>query len=99
MKEALENNARSKQLIFNQLGCHFKSSLIKLSAEENSPNGFIDHLEYHPIVNSRAHKVGRKETHQILNVNFRNTYNTFLQSAIQKTSMDTNDKLILVYYL
>lgn len=65
----------------------------------NANIGFVTHLEYYPMVNARTHKVGKTGEQRILNSTFRQTYDNFLQSVIQKKSMTTSDKLIFVYYL
>lgn len=79
----------------NRLGCFFKSGLI--DTEVIQGKHFFNHLEYHPMVNKRAHIVGNNN--QIKNVTFRNTYDSFLSTTIYKDKMSQEDKLILVYYL
>jgi hypothetical protein len=56
MKEYLEM-ARPR-LLMNGLGTHFCCSLIEI-AEDNSVGGFTELLEYHPLINSRAHSLGK----------------------------------------
>lgn len=46
------------RLLMTGLGTHFKSSLIDID-EENAADGFTQLLEYHPMINSRAHSLGK----------------------------------------
>jgi hypothetical protein len=49
---------------------HVKSSLITLDEETTATR--ISHLlEYHPMVNARAHNIGKNGAHKILNKQFR----------------------------
>lgn len=52
------------------IGTHFKSSLLTITPD-NATIGFNRHLEYHPMVNRRAHKVGGENSNRILNREFR----------------------------
>jgi hypothetical protein len=61
----------------HRLGTHFSSSLLKID-DKNAATGFTRHLEYHPMVNRRAHKVGGEGSNRILNREFRQTYDSFL---------------------
>jgi len=60
-----------------KIGTHFKSTLLTISPD-NSAFGFNRFLEYHPMVNRRAHKVGGENSNRILNREFRLTYDSFL---------------------
>ena len=62
------------------LGAHFKSSLIDVNQLNAEQRNFNKLLEYHPMVNSRAHLIGKGR--QILNTTFRQTYDRFLGSMI-----------------
>jgi len=77
------------------IGCFFKSDLLDTETVESV--NFLRHLEYHPMVNKRAHIVGKNA--KIQNVTFRNTYDSFLKTMVQKPGMSIEDKLSLVYYL
>lgn len=81
-----------------RLGTHFSSSLLNLDAG-NAANGFVQHLEYHPMVNRRAHKVGGEGSNRILNREFRQTYDNFLTTLAQKESLTDSEKLCFVYFL
>ena len=97
MSECIKLNYSSHQ--FNVLGTHFTSGLVTIN-ELNAEKGFLKLLEYHPMVNTRAHNVGKEGTNTILNRTFNETYNTFLSSLAQKKSHETlEDRMIFVYYL
>jgi hypothetical protein len=68
-------------------------------SDQNSSLGFTSHLEYHPMVNRRAHKVGGEASNRILNREFRQTYDSFLTTLAQKRELSEADKLCFVYFL
>ena len=76
----------------------FESSLLKVNPDLTS-QGFSKHLEYYPMINARAHKVGQDNKTQILNKTFRQTYDMFLQSMAFKKKLSFTDQLVFVYYL
>ena len=49
------------------------------------------------MVNSRTHLLG--QSHKIMNATFRQTYDNFLSSNVQKPLLTNEDKMIFVYYL
>jgi hypothetical protein len=55
------------------------------------------------MVNARAHVIGKDGAHKILNREFRQTYDIFLDSVVQKKivngALSTSDLLTQVYYL
>lgn len=51
------------------------------------------------MINSRAHKVGDDINAGILNVQFRETYNKFLVTIVEKKDLEDEDWLNLTYYL
>ena len=51
------------------------------------------------MINSRAHKVGDDINAGILNVQFRETYNRFLVTIVEKKALENEDWLNLTYYL
>ena len=81
-----------------RLGTFFNSTLLQIDSE-NSQQGFTRHLEYHPMVNRRAHKIGGDSSNRILNREFRQTYDNFLTTMSQKPQMTDADKLCFVYFL
>lgn len=79
---------------------HVKSSLITLDEETT---GISHLLEYHPMVNARAHIIGKDGAHKILNRQFRETYDKFLDQILHKKivneKMTSSDLMTQVYYL
>lgn len=67
-----------------QIKGQFKSSLFERRHNE-SQSCFTKMLEYNPMINSRAHKVGQDNTRSILNKTFRQTYDKFLKTTAYKT--------------
>ncbi len=63
------------------LSSSFQSKLYSKDLEQE---GF-KHLDYYPVVNSRAHSVGEREM-WTLNKNFKRTYDTFLQLMSEEAS-------------
>jgi hypothetical protein len=58
------------------------------------------HLDYYPLVNSRAHQMADDTNQGILNREFRQTYNKFLLSLVEKSKLSTEDLLNwTLYYL
>lgn len=49
------------------------------------------------MVNSRTHLLG--QSHKILNATFRQTYDNFLLSSVQKKELGFVEKMVFVYYL
>ena len=91
MRESLmRNNA-----ILNQAGVFFESDLIKCSPETSN----FRHLDYFPMINARAHKLGGDANPGILNRQFRDTYNRFLKVMAEKIKLDEIDLLNFTYYL
>ena len=83
------------------IGSSFKSGLFSRDLEQA---GF-KHLDYFPVVNSRAHSVGDREM-WTLNKNFKKTYDSFLQIMSEEASSkrakpmdDPYHRLLQVQYL
>ena len=77
------------------LGTFFESGLVKCSERSS---GFR-HLDYFPLVNSRAHKLGDEQQAGILNQQFKNTYNVFLKTMLEKDRLNNADWLCYTFYL
>ncbi|WP_425401017.1 hypothetical protein [Aeoliella sp.] len=58
---------------------------------------WIQHLEYSPLVNARAHRLGRDR--RIVNTAFRNQYHRLMNVLRYKAELTEEDKLDVVYYL
>lgn len=56
-----------------------------------------EHLEYKPLVNARAHALGKRR--QIVNDRLHTQYHAFLKQLSYKKSLDDADRLALAYYL
>lgn len=56
-----------------------------------------EHLEYSPLVNARAHSLGRRR--QIVNAALHEQYHRFLKTLSYRKSLDDTDLLATVYYL
>ena len=69
-----------------------------MDEEDAGISGFTKHLEYHPMVNGRAHTLGSSDN-RILNATFKRTYEKFLTTKVQKPHLTNEEKLEFVYYL
>jgi hypothetical protein len=78
----------------NGCGLYLKSGLITIDPIERRA---YEHLEYKPLVNNRAHRVGAD--HRILNDRIRGQYQQFLQILTQKPEFDAMDQMSTAYYL
>ena len=96
MRECLLLNKGNASFI--NIGTHFKSSLLEIN-DANAKTGYTMCLEYFPMVNTRAHRIGQDGTHAILNKTFSETYNQFLSTLAQKGALTMEDKMTFVYYL
>jgi hypothetical protein len=56
-----------------------------------------EHLEYKPLVNARAHSLGKRR--QIVNDAFHQQYHRFLTTLTYHATLDDADLLAVVYYL
>ena len=77
----------------------FKSKLFEMDDMVEPGSQFAKMLEYNPMINARAHKIGQSGRHQILNKTFRETYDRFLSGKVIKPELTFEDKMIFVYYL
>lgn len=75
------------------------SSILVDKKESTHRRMFTKMLEYDPMINARAHKIGQQGEHKILNRNLRETYDNFLQTVSCKRRISYEDKLIMLYYL
>jgi hypothetical protein len=98
----------SQANVKRRVGTQFKSSLVEVNEHEESHDLF-NFLDYFPLVNARAHRVGgmdsassnsSNETKQwILNKNLRETYMNFMIQMIIKRKWSAHDRLMFVNYL
>ncbi len=75
-------------------GRYLKCGLITIDPIQRRA---YQHLEYKPLVNNRAHRVGAD--YRILNDRIRSQYQQFLQILSEKESLDDMDKMSTAYYL
>ena len=90
----LEYISRSDKLC-NIIGSNFKSSLYENFITKFKPR----HLEYFPLVNSRAHNCGDQNRAKIRNNEFRRQYNAYLVNSIEKNRLENPDKMCFAYFL
>ena len=90
MKESIMKN----NVLLPQTGTFFESDLIKCSPATSN----FRHLDYFPMINARAHKLGDNANPGILNRQFRQTYNNLLKTLIEKPKLDEIDLLNMTYY-
>lgn len=76
------------------LGPHFDSLLVTV---EPIGRHIYEHLEYAPLVNARAHRLGNRV--KILNDALDTQYRAFLRQLIYKPALDADDRLAASYYL
>lgn len=93
IKEFMENKNKYKIYVGN----NFNSTL--LTVDESNDQDVFNHLDYHPLLNARVHKVGQSNKLSILNREFRTTYQNFIISLISKKEITCKDYLRLSYYL
>lgn len=54
-------------------------------------------LEYDPLINARAHSISDKKQN-ILNKDFRKTYENFLEYCVERPTLGEREKIILTSY-
>ncbi|CAO3614855.1 unnamed protein product [Cunninghamella blakesleeana] len=82
------------QSLLKYIGINFESSLIKLRPYEHE---YLKILDYYPAVNARAHCLGSYI--EIINKEFYNQYNQFLNYLNQGITRKFNDYVIFSIYL
>lgn len=75
-----------------QCGLALDAPLLKIDPVERN---FYQHLEYAPLVNPRAHKVGAE--HKILNQKFRANYERYMLVLAQQPGLSEADKLAVAW--
>ena len=76
------------------VGPHFESPLLTIEPIERH---IYEHLEYAPLVNARAHRLGNHV--KILNDALGSQYRAFLRQLIYKPRPEADDLLAATYYL
>ncbi|MFT5154744.1 MAG: LysM repeat protein, partial [Planctomycetota bacterium] len=77
-----------------QCGASLVSTLVTVDPVER---GTYQHLEYSPLVNARAHRLGRER--KIANPQLHSQYHQFLRVLRYIPQPDEEDRLALAYYL
>jgi hypothetical protein len=85
---------RQRQDFLDQCGPYLDSKLLKIDPIERRS---YEHLEYTPLVNQRAHRVGAEN--RIPNPVLRQQYQRLLDILAHKAALDAVDQMSVVYYL
>lgn len=85
---------RHRDDFLSQCGPWLDSKLITIDPIERR---VYEHLEYSPLVNQRAHRVGSEN--RIANPVFRAQYQALLSILAHRPSLDAMDQMSVVYYL
>jgi hypothetical protein len=93
IKELLLQNDSLRQIV----GPNFKSSI--LSTDETNNADILKHLDYHPIINARVHRLGQENKLTILNRELKETYQQFIVYLISLKHINSKNWLRLSYYL
>lgn len=91
---ALREWLRHRDDFVAQLGPFLDSTLLRIDPIERRA---YEHLEYSPLVNQRAHRVGAEN--RIANTIFREHYQSLMNILAHKSSLDAMDEMSVVYYL
>ena len=81
-------------LIVNECGGRLNSPLLKVDLVERRQ---VEHLEYKPLVNARAHSLGKRR--QIVNDRFNEQYHRALKQLGYSRQLSDDDLLVVTYYL
>ena len=80
--------------LVNEIGGRLRSPLLAIDPVLRRT---FEHLEYKPLVNARAHALGKRR--QIVNDRFHEQYHRWLAQAAYDRDLSTDDKLTATYYL
>ncbi len=93
-KEALSEFLSMEKDFLNRCGVALESDLISVDPIHRVR---YEHLEYRPLINQRAHRLGGEN--RILNPAIRGQYIKFLNVLSQRKKMSSEDRLAVTYYL
>jgi len=85
---------RQRDDFLQQCGSYLDSKLVKIDPIERRT---YEHLEYSPLVNQRAHRLGAEN--RIPNPVLRAQYQHLLDILAHKPTLDAMDEMSVVYYL
>jgi len=87
--EYFEKNPNYKTLVGNYL----QTTLMNIVPSDHG----YRHLDYYPLINARAHRIGEGE--RVMNKNLRAVYHKLIEYLFEKKTLSVVDKLNLCYYL
>ncbi|KAF7724032.1 hypothetical protein EC973_001439 [Apophysomyces ossiformis] len=93
IQQLLEHKDNFHCLLGN-VGRAFESPLVSIQPAEHKT---LEILDYYPIINARAHRIG--SAYEILNKQFYNQYDKFLDYLSQKSRASPADRAVLAIYL
>ncbi|KAG0175637.1 hypothetical protein DFQ28_006599 [Apophysomyces sp. BC1034] len=91
IRELLQQEYRS---LLSKVGYTFQSPLVRVEPEDHDT---IDILDYFPVINARAHRIG--ENHEIINSEFFSQYTKLLDYLCQKSERSPMDYIVLCTYM
>ncbi len=91
---AIQEYLRHADGFVQQCGRLLESPLLQIDPVERKT---YEHMEYRPLVNPRAHQVGKRR--QILNDRFHAQYDRWLHLLSYVPQLNDQDRLATVYYL
>src|SRR5204863_1596429 len=91
---ALATWLRQRGDFLGECGPYLDAKLVRIDPIERRA---YEHLEYSPLVNQRAHRVGAEQ--RIPNPVFRAQYQALLGGLAHKPALDAMDEMSVVYYL
>ncbi|MEK6262775.1 MAG: hypothetical protein AABP62_29610 [Planctomycetota bacterium] len=80
-------------VIVNECGGRLNSPLLKVDLVERRQ---VEHLDYKPLVNARAHSLGKRR--QIVNDRFNEQYHRVLKQLGYSRQLSDDDLLVVTYY-
>lgn len=89
-REFLQHNDQ----VINEIGGRLRSTLLTIDPIERRT---FEHLEYKPLVNARAHSLGKRR--QIVNDRFHWQYHRYLTELCFEPQLGQEDLLAVTYYL
>ena len=90
IREYLQHNSN----YINRCGSYLDSTLVTIDPVVRKT---YEHMEYKPLVNARAHQLGRRR--QILNNRFEGQYNRLLKVLSYRRELADDDLLAVTYYM
>jgi hypothetical protein len=89
-KQAISEYIKADPVFKKKIGYFFDSEIVKTDSED------FQHLEFDPLVNARAYKLGNQE--RITNTRFKEVYKNYLYYLSEKKVINNEDLLCLSQY-